>query len=278
MIIYIYIQSQNYIQELERELKYRNYSPRTIEVYTTCIESFLKYIKNDILKISKETIIDFILYLQSKNKAPKTVDLYKDAIKFFIKEILKLKLDFDIKLSREAKKLPVVLSKAEILKMIENTINTKHKLLLSLLYSAWFRVSEIVNLKVQDINREELTIHIKWSKWWKDRITVFSEKLKNDLWKIILYKDKNDYVIESERWWKITERTAQIIFKNALQKSWIKKEATFHSLRHSFATHLLENGADIRYIQELLGHSSIKTTQIYTKVMNPKIKNIISPL
>lgn len=136
LIIYIYIQSQNYIQELERELKYRNYSPRTIEVYTTCIESFLKYIKNDILKILKETIIDFILYLQSKNKAPKTVNLYKDAIKFFIKEILKLKLDFDIKLSREAKKLPVVLSKAEILKMIENTINTKHKLLLSLSYSA----------------------------------------------------------------------------------------------------------------------------------------------
>jgi len=272
------MQSQNYLLELERELKYRNYSPRTIEVYTSCTEYFLKHIKNDISKISKETIIDFTLHLQWKNKAPKTINLYKDSIKFFTKEILKLDLDFDIKLSRENKKLPIVLSKEEILKIIEITKNPKHKLLLSLSYSSGLRVSEIINLKVWDINLEEFTIHIKWAKWQKDRITIFSEKLKNDLWKIILFKDKNDYLIESERWWKLTTRTAQIIFKNALKKAWIKKEATFHSLRHSFATHLLENGTDIRYIQELLGHASIKTTQIYTKVMNPNLKNIISPL
>lgn len=269
---------QNYLLELQRELKYRNYSPRTIEVYNTCIEYFLKYIKNDISKISKETIINFTLYLQSKNKAPKTINLYKDTIKFFIKEILKINLDFDIKLSKEPKKLPIVLSKDEILKIIEITKNPKHKLLLSLSYASWLRVSEIINLKVEDINLEELTIHIKWAKWQKDRITIFSQKLKNDLWKIISFKNKNDYLIESERWWKLTPRTAQIIFKNALKKAWIKKEASFHSLRHSFATHLLENWTDIRYIQELLWHSSIKTTQIYTKVMNPNLKNISSPL
>jgi site-specific recombinase XerD len=130
------MQSQKYIQDLQRELKYRNYSPRTIEVYTNCITYFLKYIKNDILKISKETIIDFILHLQSKNKAPKTINLYKDAIKFFTKEILKLNLDFDIKLSKEPKKLPIVLSKEEILKILEITKNPKHKLILSLSYSS----------------------------------------------------------------------------------------------------------------------------------------------
>lgn len=270
--------SQNYLQDLQRELKYRNYSSRTIEIYTICTIFFLKYIKNDLSKVSKETIIDFTLYLQSKDRAPKTINLYKDAIKFFIKEILKLELNFDIKLSREPKKLPTILSKEEILKIIKNTTNLKHKLLLSLSYASGLRVSEIINLKVWDIDLHCLTIHIKWAKWQKDRITIFSQILKNDLWKIILYKDKNDYLIESERWWKITDRTAQIIFKNALKKAWIKKEATFHSLRHSFATHLLENWTDIRYIQELLGHSSIKTTQIYTKIMNPKIKNISSPL
>nr|MDD3720380.1 tyrosine-type recombinase/integrase [Candidatus Gracilibacteria bacterium] len=257
---------QNYLLDLERELKYRNYSPRTIEVYINCTEYFLKYIKNDLSKISKETIIDFTIHLQTKNKAPKTINLYKDAIKFFLKEVLKLNLDFEIKLSKEAKKLPVVLSKEEIQKILENTNNPKHKLLLSLSYASGLRVSEIINLKVGDINLEELTIHIKGAKGNKDRITVFSEKLKND------------YLIESERGGKITERTAQIIFKNALQKAGIKKEASFHSLRHSFATHLLENGTDIRYIQELLGHASIKTTQIYTKVVNPNLKNIISPL
>ncbi len=93
-----------------------------------------------------------------------------------------------------------------------------------------------------------------------------------------MYKEKNDYLIESERGWKLTTRTLQKIFIEALKKSWIKKDATFHSLRHSFATHLLENGTDIRYIQELLWHSSIKTTQIYTKVINPTLKNISSPL
>lgn len=268
---------QNYLLDLERELKYRNYSSRTIEVYTTCVTFFLKYIKNDISKITKDNIIDFIFHLQSKNKAPKTINLYKEAIKFFIKEVLKMNLDFDIKLSHEAKKLPIVLSNQDIIKIIEVTNNLKHKLLLSLSYASGLRVSEIVNLKVGDINLDELTIHIKWAKWNKDRITVFSQKLKNDLWKNILYKEKNDYLIESERWWKLTERTAQIIFKNAMKKAWIKKDASFHSLRHSFATHLLENGTDIRYIQELLWHSSIKTTQIYTKVMNPNLKNIKSP-
>ncbi|MDD5770604.1 MAG: tyrosine-type recombinase/integrase [Candidatus Gracilibacteria bacterium] len=290
------MKNQDYIQNLQRELKYRNYSPRTIEVYSTCVEYFLKYIKNDISAISKETIIDFTLHLQSKNKAPKTINIYKEAIKFFYANIISSFLEsrsthgkggrdlgfedniFDIKLSRETKRLPIVLSKDEILKIIEITTNQKHKLLLSLSYASGLRVSEIIDLKVGDINLEELTIHIKGAKGNKDRITIFSQKLKNDLGKIILYKEKNDYIIESERGGKLTSRTAQIIFKNSLKKAGIKKEATFHSLRHSFATHLLEKGTDIRYIQELLGHSSIKTTQIYTKVMNPNLKNISSPL
>jgi integrase/recombinase XerD len=130
------MQYQNYLLDLERELKYRNYSPRTFEAYSKCITYFLKYIKNDISKISKETIIDFILHLESKNKAPKTINLYKESIKFFTKDILKINLDFDIKLSHEAKKLPIILSKEEIIQIIEVIKNTKHKLLISLSYSS----------------------------------------------------------------------------------------------------------------------------------------------
>lgn len=115
-------------------------------------------------------------------------------------------------------------------------------------------------------------------KWQKDRITVFPEKLKNDISLFSAWKDWKQLLIESERWGKLTSRSLQSIFKNSLKKSWVKKEASFHSLRHSFATHLLENGIDIRYIQELLWHASIKTTQIYTKVMNRNFKNIKSPL
>ena len=115
-------------------------------------------------------------------------------------------------------------------------------------------MSEVVALKVKDVCLPELTIQIRQAKGRKDRISVLSEKLTGDMRRIITTKNKNAYVFESERGGKLTTRTAQKIFENALKKSGIKKDATFHSLRHSFATHLLENGIDVRYVQELLGH------------------------
>ncbi|MFH1956609.1 MAG: tyrosine-type recombinase/integrase, partial [Patescibacteria group bacterium] len=150
--------------------------------------------------------------------------------------------------------------------------------LISLSYGAGLRVSEVINLKIKDININELTIHIKEAKGNKDRITIFPDSLCDEIKKIISQNGKDDYLFASERGGKLSERTAQKIFENALQKSGIKKDATFHSLRHSFATHLLENGVDVRYVQELLGHQNIRTTQLYTKVTNPSIKNIKSPL
>ncbi len=269
---------QDYLVELQRELKQRNYSPRTVEIYSTCLAYFLKYIKWDISLISRNKIVDFILYLQSKDRAPKTLNIYKESIKFFVKEILKKDIVIDIRLSKEPRKLPIVLSHNEILNIIENIPNKKHKTMISLSYSAWLRVSELINLKVKDIDLQWLTLHIKWAKGQKDRITIFSPKLKSDLSYFVLDKWLDDIVFESERWWKLTTRTAQAIFLSWLKKSWIKKSATFHSLRHSFATHLLENGTDIRYVQSLLGHANIRTTQIYTQVTNPMLKNIQSPL
>ncbi len=276
--------NQEYLLKTERELKYRNYSVRTIDVYVSCIKYFLEWIDSEInsewqiLKISKDDIIDFILHLQEIKKAPKTINLYKEAIKFFYKEILKQELHIDIKLSREPKKLPVVLSRDEIKNIINSIKNEKHKFIIAISYGSWLRVSDVINLKVWDFDLENLTIHIKWWKWEKDRITIFWEKLKKNILKLSQLKLGNELLIESERGRKLTTRTLQKIFSEAIKKAWIKKEATFHSLRHSFATHLLENWTDIRYIQELLWHASIKTTQIYTKVCSPKLKNIISPL
>ncbi len=270
--------NQDYFLKLERELKYRNYSPRTIDVYINCLKYFLEKIDKIPELISRDEIIDFILYLQSKNKAPKTVNLYKEAIKFFYKEVLKQEQNVDIKLSREAKKLPIVLTREEIKTIINIVKNEKHKFIIAISYWSGLRVSDVINLRVWDFDLENLIIHIKWWKWEKDRITIFSENLKNDIIKLSQLKSGNELLIESERGGKLTTRSIQKIFNEALWKSWIKKEASFHSLRHSFATHLLENWTDIRYIQELLWHASIKTTQIYTKVMNPKLKNIISPL
>ncbi|MDD3793980.1 MAG: site-specific integrase [Candidatus Gracilibacteria bacterium] len=269
--------NQEYLLKLERELKYRNYSQRTIKAYGTCIKFFLEKIDKNPENIRRDEIIDFFLDLQSKKKAPKTINLYKESIKFFYKEVLKISQDLDIKFSREAKKLPIVLTKNEIKSIIENIKNEKHKFIITLAYSAGLRVSDVINLRVGDFDLENLTLHIKGGKGEKDRITIFSESLKKDIFKLSQLKSGNELLIESERGGKLTTRTLQKIFSEALKKSGIKKEATFHSLRHSFATHLLENGTDIRYIQDLLGHSSIKTTQIYTKVMNSNIKNIKSP-
>jgi len=272
------MKNQEFLLKLEKELKIRNYSARTIKSYNICIKLFLEKLDKDANDIKEDEIIDFLLFLQDKKKAPKTINLYKQAIKFFFTNIVKSNIKIDIHFSKESKKLPIVLNKEEIQKILENIKNTKHKFIISLSYWAWLRISEIINLKVWDFDLENLTIHINLWKWNKDRITIFPEKLKNEIVNYSNWKSWKDILIDSQRWWKLTTRSLQKIFSEALKKSAIKKQATFHSLRHSFATHLLENWTDIRYIQDLLWHSNIQTTQIYTKVMNPKINNIKSPL
>ena len=160
---------------------------------------------------------------------------------------------------------------------MKNIENEKHRLFLALAYGAGLRISEVVTLKVKDFDLKNLIIHVKQAKGKKDRITIFPDKLKNKISFLIKEKTKNDYLFISERGGKLTTRTLQKVFENGLNKARIKKDASFHSLRHSFATHLLENGTDVRYVQELLGHANIRTTQIYTKVTNPVLKNIKSP-
>ncbi len=194
------------------------------------------------------------------------------------KEVLKDNSKIDLKFAKRSKKLPVVLNKKEIKKILENIANQKYRLAVAITYAEGLRISEIQNLQVRDINLEELTIHIKNVKDKKDRITVFSEKLKIDFQNLMTGKNNNDFVFNSNRGSKLTSHPFQAVFKKALQKTKIKKPATFHSLQYSLATHLLENRTDVRYVQEPLGYSNIRTTQIYTQVTNPKIKNIKSPL
>ena len=186
--------------------------------------------------------------------------------------------DIDIRFAKKSKKLPIVLSRDEINGLINSISNHKHKLLVSLAYGAGLRISEVLSIKVGDVDLNELQLHIKEAKGMKDRITVLSEKLCNDLEVMMAGKGAGDYVFNSERGGKLSVRTAGKIFKNALMKAGIKKDATFHSLRHSFATHLIENGTNIRYVQSLLGHSSIKTTELYTKVTSLGLRGIKSPL
>lgn len=268
---------EEYLSKTKRELLLRNYSSKTIKAYLMCIEFYFKYKKTDLEKLDEENIKDFLLLLKERDKSPQTINLYLNSIKFFYNQILKNYQKINLKFAKRNKNLPIVLSQIEIKKIIENTSNNKHRLIIILTYSAGLRVSEVINLKIKDLNLDELTIHLRGAKGMKDRITLFPEKIKDDIRNLIAGKDTNDYVFESERGGKLTTATAQKVFIKSLRKSNISKPATFHSLRHSFATHLLENGTDIRYVQELLGHSNIRTTQIYTHVTNPAIKNIKSP-
>ncbi|MCK5085114.1 tyrosine-type recombinase/integrase [Candidatus Parcubacteria bacterium] len=266
------------LEKIEDELRLRNYSKRTIKSYLICLSDYFRYIKTVKKNPDINIIKKYLLEKQDRGQSGQTINLYLNSIKYFYREIFKSSIKINLKFVKTSKKLPIVLSKREIEKIINSIKNRKHKLIISLSYGAGLRVSETINLKVKDISVEDLTIHIKQAKGRRDRITVIPERLKPEIVSFIAGKNNNDYLIISNQGGKLTNRTPQKIFENALKKSGIKKDATFHSLRHSFATHLLENGVDIRYIQELLGHQNIRTTQIYTKVTNPSIKNIKSPL
>jgi len=269
---------QEYLNQTTAELKIRNLSPRTITSYIYALKAYFSYKQTDCEKLEVEDIRAFLLKKLAAGASAQTVNLILNAIKFFYRDVMKTNAVIDIHYSKRGRSLPVVLSRVEIEKVFSATLNTKHRLLLALAYGAGLRVSEIVDLRVGDIDFDELVIHLKQAKGNKDRITVFPEKLVTDIRNLVAGKNTDDFVFASERGGKLTVRTAQKIFENSLKKNAIRKDATFHSLRHSFATHLLENGVDVRYVQELLGHQNIRTTQRYTHVTNPSLKRIKSPL
>ncbi len=265
------------LNQLKKELEIRDYSRKTIKAYLSSLRKYFLFKKSRLNFLDTGNIKTFLLAEKNKGLSAQTRNLHLNAIKFFYNNIVKTKTKINIKSAKEQKKLPIVLSRKEIQQLLAVTDNQKHKLLLSLVYGSGLRVSEAVNLRVKDLNLEELTIHIKKSKGKKDRLTIFPEKLKFPIENLVATKNKNQFVFPSQRGGKLTTRTAQKIFKQSLKKAAIKKTASFHSLRHSFATHLLENGVDVRYVQELLGHDNIRTTQIYTQVTNPRLKKIKSP-
>ena len=270
--------STDLFKNTEELLILRNYSRKTVQSYLFYIKDFLLFAKQNQITKKNDAVKSFLLKRQEKGNSPQTINLALNAIKFFYREVMKSQDKIDLKFAKTNKKLPVILSRTEIEKIISNIGNNKHRLMVSLAYGAGLRVSEVVNMRIKDIDIAELIIHIKEAKGKKDRITVFPEKMITDIQNLIAGKQGNDFVFESIRGGKLTTTAGQKVFEKALKRAGIQKDATFHSLRHSFATHLLENGVDVRYVQELLGHQNIRTTQIYTHITNPAIRNIKSPL
>ncbi len=253
------------------EMKSRGWSKNTIKSYLYYISKF---------KNSNKNPKEFLFSLIEEKKSESYYKLNYAAIRFYYEILGKLKEfgDLKIKIPKKEKKLPEILSVLEVRELIDKTQNQQHKCIIIVMYSAGLRLSEIINLKWADVEFDRNTIHIKQSKGKKDRLTILSKQAKKYLKKINKNKRSEKYVFWTQRNNKYNDKTIQNIIKNSLKKTNIKKNVTPHTLRHSFATHLLENGTDIRYIQSLLGHSRLETTQIYTHVAKTKLENIRNPL
>jgi site-specific recombinase XerD len=249
-----------------------------LKAYYHGVKEYLSFLHEYRLPLGIDKVELFLLSKQKEGKSPSTCNLHLCAIKFLYKEVLGKDLGLKIKYSKKAKRLPVVLSKCEVYRVLGVVKNKKHHLMLALAYGAGLRVSEVIALKVGDVLFDENMIHLKEAKGKKDRLTLLPSKIKDELFRFCMGKSSKDLVFESERGGKLSSRTAQKVFENACTKACVTKRVSFHSLRHSFATHLLENGVNLRYIQSLLGHSSVKTTQIYTQVTNVGLDQIQSPL
>lgn len=251
--------------KLIEEIKLRKYSFQTGKSYINIIKIYFS---------SNKTPREFLLSLSEKTNSTMRSNYF--ALKFFYENVLNEKFNEEIPLAKNNLKLPIVLNKEEINKIINVIKNTKHKLVLMFLYYAGMRLDEVRNLRWNDLDFERKLIHLKNTKGDKERVIFLHQNLIN----LINNNGKGDsgLIFISERGNKYNKRTIQIIVKNSCKKSGIKKKVTPHTLRHSFATHLLEAGADIRYIQKLLGHKNIQTTQIYTHVANKDIKNLANLL
>lgn len=272
--------SAEIINLMINELKLKGYSSKTQKNYVGHIRRWLNYSDKDISDINTEDIKRYILFLlDNENISTSYADQAISAIKFLYNEVLKQNKDIQgFTRPKKQRKLPNVLSKQEVLRILNSVNNEKHKTILFLIYSAGLRIGEVIKLKIDDILSDRKLIHIRQGKGQKDRYTVLSDVALEQLRKYYkIYKpviwlfpgqDENRY---------ITERSVQRVFEQACIRAKVRG-ATVHTLRHSFATHLLENGVDLRYIQELLGHASSKTTEIYTHVTEKSIKNIQSPL
>ena len=274
------MKKQEIIERFYKHLVIEDYSKQTIKSYSSALKLFLEFVEIlNLDQITEKEIQDYLYYC--KNKKNYSFSAMKQAIAsiryLYLKVLLKpppQSLSIEL---RKPNRLPIVLSKKNVVKLIKVTSNLKHKTILLLIYSAGLRLGELLNLKPGDIDSETMKIHIRQSKGKKDRYIMLSENVLNLLREYYkLYKPK-DYIIEGQKGGKYSPKSVQNIFKAALKKAGIKKKATVHTLRHSFATHLLDKGTDIRYIQELLGHRKLETTQIYTHVSSHLINKIKSP-
>lgn len=258
-------------------MKLRGFTQDSQKTYLNCISKYLKFISNNSMKLGVESAKEYLLRLNIRGKDSNTIKVHSACIRFLFIDVLNLKVGkFAIPSPKRKKELPFVLSINEVNSIISSIDNKTHNLIISFLYSTGIRLSELINMRRCDIHFDRGQVFVKAGKGQKDRFTLLSNNLKDRLGDHIANFDfKTEFLFESNRGTKYTKATIQKIVS---QKSkHITNKVTPHTFRHSFATHLLESGTDVRIIQKLLGHAKLDTTMIYTKVANNTLINIISP-
>jgi len=269
------------IGELKKWMEHKRYSPSTIKTYTGAALVFIRFLKpkevkdaanEDVVKFTNEYILPNKLSASYQNQ---TIN----AIKIFFREVLKSSIVVDeIERPRREHHLPNVLSKEEIKAILQAPANIKHKAMLSLIYACGLRRSELLNLKPTDVDSKRGLLIIRQAKGKKDRVTPVSDKIISLLRDYYTAYKPVIWLFEGQaKGTQYSEQSLQSVLKQALSKAGIKKPVSLHWLRHSYATHLLEGGTDLRYIQELLGHKNSKTTEIYTHVTDKSLQKIKSP-
>ena len=270
------------LKRMHELLLLKAYSPNTIKTY--CVEfSQLLYLLKDtsVDTLNPERLRAYLLYCITKLKLSENqIHSRMNAIKFYFDQVLHREKFFFEEIPRPKKKssLPKVFSKNDVAKIFAQVDNPKHSLMLKLCYGMGLRVSEIVNLKITNIDSKRMQVHIEAAKGKKDRCVTLPSSILDDLRNYYRTYRPKMYLFEGQYGGQYSTRSIQAVFKNAMQKAKINKSVGIHGLRHSYATHLLECGTDMYFIQRLLGHNNIKTTEIYAKVSNRQLGNIKSPL
>jgi integrase/recombinase XerD len=273
--------TEQHLIAFKNYMNYRRYSSNTIKTYSDALEVFFRFYQNKKLEcLTIEDIIHFNSeYILRKNLSASYQNQVINAIKLFYRNRFNRMMEVDIiERPRREKRLPNVLSKEEVKAILEAPTNLKHRAMLSLIYACGLRRSELLNLTLKDILSDRNLLFIRQSKGKKDRVVPISIKLiemLRDYYKA--YKPKTWLFEGQEVGKKYSERSIQLVLNQAVEKAKIVKPVSLHWLRHSYATHLLESGTDLRYIQELLGHSSSKTTELYTHVSTRNLQQIRSP-
>ncbi len=265
---------------IRKECERRGYSERTIESYTSCVLKFISFTGKSIDNLGKQDALNFLTNLSERKVAGNTMNVYHMAIRFFLEDILHKNMKLNIRYSRRPEKIPVFLTKEEVKRLIGKIGNWKHRLMIEVLYGGGLRVSELLNLRVRDLLLENGYGFIRQGKGRKDRIFVLSKVCIDKIRNLIEMEKLTDAdcLFLTNRREQYSVRSVQEIVKHAVFYAGIKKEVHPHTLRHSFATHLIQNGASLNEVQTMLGHKSPETSMIYVHMASPNMINIKSPL